>query len=46
VPNYTAQDRNFITPQFTIRAKENVKADKPVYEWEDTTSLPSLPSAS
>lgn len=41
VPNYTAQDRNFLVPQFTIRCKENTKADKPVYEWEDVTELPS-----
>lgn len=41
VPNYTPQDRNFLTPQFAIRGKENVKADKPIYEWEDVESLPT-----
>lgn len=40
VPNYTAQDRNFLVPQFTIRGKENVKADLSVYDWEDVASLP------
>lgn len=42
VPNYTAQDRNFMVPQFTLRGKENVKAEKPVYEWEDVEELPEM----
>lgn len=41
VPNYTVQDRNFLVPQFTIRCKENVKADKSVYDWEDVDTLPA-----
>ena len=41
VPDYTAQDRNYLVPQFTIKCTENAKADKPVYEWEDVDELPS-----
>lgn len=42
VPTYTAQDRNFLVPQFTIRCKENVTADKAVFDFEDVAALPAL----
>lgn len=37
IPSHTAQDRNFLTPQFTIKCSENHLADPalPIYSWKD-----------
>lgn len=41
VPNFTAQDRNFLVPQFTINCRENATADLPIFTWEEVESLPA-----
>ncbi len=41
VPNFNLQDRNFVTPQFTLSAKESEKANLPVFEWDDVAELPA-----
>lgn len=42
VPDYNAQGRNFMTPQFSINCTENQKADEPIYDFEDVANLPEL----
>lgn len=41
IPSYTAQERNFLVPQFTVECTENALSDKRVYEWEDVSGLPA-----
>lgn len=35
VPSFTQQDRNFVTPQYTLKCKENNIADLPVFKIKD-----------
>ena len=41
VPSFTAQDQNFSTPQMTVGCVENIKANKPSFEWTDVDDLPT-----
>lgn len=40
IPNFTAQDRNFLVPQFTIKARENATANLRVFKWGKASELP------
>lgn len=41
IPTFTAQDRNFLVPQFAIKARENKKQGLPLFNWQKIDSLPS-----
>lgn len=40
IPTFSAQDRAFMVPQFTLNCRENSTASKSIFEWEAVTTLP------
>lgn len=44
IPSFTAQDRNFLVPQFTITCRENNVAGLRVFNWSRVDTLPEPPA--
>jgi len=44
IPSFTAQDRSFLVPQFTITCRENNAADLRVFNWSKVATLPEPPA--
>lgn len=40
-PTFTAQDRNFLSPSFTVKARENSTDSKPSWSWSKVAALPA-----
>lgn len=43
VPGFTAQGQNFLVPSFTLKARDNKKANKPCFSVSFVDSLPTYP---
>lgn len=41
IPTFTATDRDFLTPEFTVKSRENISQAKPALEWELVPNLPT-----
>ncbi len=44
IPSFTAQDRNFMVPQFTVTCRENNAAGLRVFNWSKVAALPEPPA--
>ena len=42
IPGFTAQDRNFLVPQYTISCRQNNKASLGIFTWKKIATLPAV----